>query len=389
MTNKGSGQAIGLMDTSFDNAKYEAPKPSKRKFLPWHRPRKHYVRKEQWQHQIEELANIGALEAQTLRYLGLPGTDLLDIRHFHKTLCVPKNLALYFLGFNNAAQSQHDDQIELNISLDEVRKMPRVDARSDVIQDDFCLLADDSSLAWSRVREYGPFNVVNIDLCNGFARHKPGTIDINYYNAIIRLMTLQAKQKQPWLLFLTTRTGKQDIHKDVLDILTDKYRSNLADCELFKEQSSIEFGIADEDELSKAVITPDGHLSVFLVALSKWMIGIGTVQQPPFAVTISSTLTYRIKHNAKHNDLVSIAFKFDPTFAAAPDPMGLAKVVDDLPTECKLASATVRHIKNRKCVDTILRDNPAIRSALVHETVELLKLARYDTSGFVDWLEAQ
>src|SRR5688572_2250608 len=129
-----------LMDDEFPLIAYEAPSREKKPFLPWHRPRKHFVRHEQWQQQIENLVDAGQVEDQTLRYLGLPGTDLLDIRHFHRTLCEPKDLMLRFLGFNTAAHPQDVGQTELNISLDEVRKLPRVDPRSDVIADDFCLL---------------------------------------------------------------------------------------------------------------------------------------------------------------------------------------------------------------------------------------------------------
>ena len=373
-------------DDIFPITAYEAPIREKKPFLPWHRPRKHFVRHEQWQQQIEKLVNEVALEQKTIRYLGLPGTDLLDIRHFHRTLCVPKDLTLRFLGFNTAAHPQDAGQTELNISLDEVLKMPRIDPLSNVIADDFCLLADESSLAWDRARDLGPFDVINIDLCDGFATHRPGTLDNNHYNAVSKLMALQAGKKQPWLLFLTTRTGLQDINAEVLNTLIEKYRRNLAECGSFKEKSSTDFGIANEADLLREVQTPDGHLSVFLVALCKWMIGIGVVQQPPFKVSVTSTLGYRVASEATHNDLVSIAFRFDPTFAAAPDPMGMARVEDPRPSECQLATATVRRVKNRKCVDTILRDDPGTMSSMVEATAELLALARYDVAEFRAWL---
>lgn len=373
-------------DGMFPITAYEAPSREKKPFLPWHRPRKHFVRHEQWQQQIEFLVNAGQLEHQTIRYLGLPGTDLLDIRHFHRTLCEPQELMLRFLGFNTAAHPQDAGQTELNISLDEVRKLPRIDPRSDVIADDFCFLADESSLAWNRAKDLGPFDVINIDLCDGFANHQPGTLDNNHYNAVNKLMTLQAGKKQPWLLFLTTRTGQQDINAEVLNAFIEKYRRNLADCVSFQEKSLTDFEIGNAGDLDKAVQTPDGHLSVFLVGLCKWMIGIGVGQQPPFNVTVTSVLGYRVLPEATHNDLVSIAFRFDPTFAAAPDSMGIAGVKDARPDECQLATATVRRVKNRKCVDTILRDDPAVMKNMVEATEELLALARYDIGEFRAWL---
>lgn len=348
----------GLMDDEFPITAYEAPSREKKPFLPWHRPRKHFVRHQQWQLQIDNLVKEVPLDQQTLRYLGLPGTDLLDIRHFHKTLCEPRELKLRFLGFNTAAHPQDAGQTELNISLDEVLKLPRIDPRSNVIADDFCLLADDSSLAWSHARDLGPFDVINLDLCDGFAKHRPDCLDNNHYNAVNKLMALQSGKKQPWLLFLTTRTGQQDINEAVLNTLIEKYRRNLAECVSFQEKSSTDFGIANDTDLLREVKTPDGHLSVFLVALCKWMIGIGVGQQPPFKVSVTSVHGYKVSPDATHNDLVSIAFRFDPTFAPAPDPMGIARVEDGRPNECQLATATVRRVKNRRCVDTILRDDP-------------------------------
>ncbi len=378
-----------MVDGIFPITAYEIPSRKAKEFLPWHRPRKHFVRQNQWQEQIEKLAKSGELEHGTIRYLGLPGTDLLDIRHFQRTLCEPYNLKLCFLGFNTAANPRDSGQTDLNISLDEVCKLRGIDSSSDVIPDDFCRLADGSSVAWSRAKKLGPFDVINIDLCDGFAIHQPGTLDNNHYNAVSKLMALQAGKKQPWLLFLTTRTGISDINHEVLTKLIERYRRNLAECVSFKERSEMDFRIATDYDLSQAVQTSKGHLSVFLVALCKWMIGIGVGQQPPFKVSVTSTLGYRVSPKATHNDLVSIAFRFDPTFAAAPDPMEIARVEDARPSECQLATAMVRRVKNLKCVDAILRDDHATNDCMVEATAELLALARYDIAEFRAWVQAQ
>ena len=377
----------GLMDDEIlPITAYEAPSRKEKLFSPWHSPRKQFVRHYQWHKQIETLVNDAQWEQQTLRYLGLPGTDLLDIRYFHNTLCEPKNLMLRFLGFNTAAHPQNESQTELNISLDEVRKLPRIDPRSDVIADAFCLLADDSSLAWNRARDIGPFDVINIDLCDGFAKHQPGSRDNNNYNAVHKLMALQSRNKQPWLLFLTTRTGQQDIHEDLLTMLINKYSRNLAECISFTKKSTIDFGIRNVAELRQAVQKPDGHFLVFLVGLCKWMIGIGVEQQPPFKVSVNSMLGYNIAPDTTHNDMVSIAFRFDPTFAVGTDPMRIAGGEDARPNECQLATRTLGRVKNKKCVDTILRGDAAVMTSMVEETEELLVQARYDTGEFRAWL---
>src|SRR5581483_595570 len=137
------GHAEGIFGTNL----YEAPVPPKRDFLPWHRPRKQFVRDRQWREQIDFLLNDIELEDNVLRYLGLPGIDLLDLRYFHSKLCEPKQIRLRFLGFNNSAHPTSELQPELNVSLDEVRRLSLVDPRSDVVWDDFARLANENSLA--------------------------------------------------------------------------------------------------------------------------------------------------------------------------------------------------------------------------------------------------
>jgi len=377
----------GLLDGMFPITEYQAPIRPKRDFLPWHRPRKQFVRQEQWQFQIQALINAPDFESQTLRYLGLPGSDLLDIRHFHENLCRPNHLELLYLGFNIAASPCNPGQTELNISIDEVSKLPGIDTRSTIIPDNFCLIANQRSIAWSRARKLGPFDVINLDLCDGFANHMPGSLDDNYYNAVANLMALQSGRNQPWLLFLTTRTGRQDINQDILKKFISMYLSNLSECASFKAKSQEDFGIASESDLLEVIKTPDGHLSVFLVALCKWMIGLGVGQRPPVRVSVTSTLGYRVSQHADHNDLISIALRFEPTFLAVADPTGIARAEATELDECRLATDIVRRIKNRKCVDTHLHANSDVMEEMVAATSELLELARYDIEEYRVWVQ--
>ena len=59
---------------------------------------------------------------------------------------------------------------ELNISLDEVRRLPRVDPMSDVIGDNFALVAKEDSLACRKTRELGPYDVINLDCATDLVR---------------------------------------------------------------------------------------------------------------------------------------------------------------------------------------------------------------------------
>lgn len=165
------------------NFQYGLQPTPKRAFAPWHRPRKQFVREQQWRNQIEKLLDEQPDPPKELAYLGLPGSDLLDIRYFHGEICQPRNLELRFLGFNT---SQHTSGagIDLNTSLAEVHDLESVHEASEVLRDDFRAIADDLSQAWSRTKRMGPFDVINLDLCDGFAKEPETSEQDTHYNAL-------------------------------------------------------------------------------------------------------------------------------------------------------------------------------------------------------------
>ena len=375
----------GHADSIFGAATYEASKPQKKEFLAWHKPRKQFVRHHQWRTQIEALLETFQPDGNLLKYFGLPGVDLLDLRYFHSHICDPKQLRLRFLGFNSGANPKSEMQTELNISIDEVRKLSTIDPLSEVIWDDFCLVANENSKAWSKAKALGPYDVINLDLCDGFGSHAPGVLDNTHYNAVQRLFSLQAKNRNPWLLFLTTRTGKQDIHADVLLLFLNKYVENLANCAAFREASTDQLAIADEAALKIAAETPNGHLAIFLVGLCKWMIGLAVAQQPPSRVEVKSVIGYRIDANTEHDDLVSLALKFEPTFTPVNDPMGLANLPLNLPNECDLSTKALKRLQKHKCADEILAADAALHAEMITATASLLVSARYDEIAYREW----
>src|ERR1700676_2295882 len=78
---------------------YDYALPSKKTFRPWHRPRKQFIRNDQWCHFTKVLIEEIQISDGSLTYFGLPGVDLLDLRCFSANVCEPKALKLRFLGF--------------------------------------------------------------------------------------------------------------------------------------------------------------------------------------------------------------------------------------------------------------------------------------------------
>lgn len=370
----------------FGTGSYAAAMPAKKAFKPWHKPRKQYVRDIQWRAQIEALLEESPPAGNTLRYLGLPGDDLLDLRYFHSEICEPRNIHLRFLGFNTSANPENEGQTDLNVSFDEVRKLSAVDPNSDIIWDDFKLIGNDNSTAWQKAKNLGPYDVINLDLCDGFGKHEPGRLDETYYAAINKLLSLQAHRMDSWLFFLTTRSEKRHVHPDLLKILIEKYLSNLRTYEAFKAASGDAFGITDKSTLSAAADTPEGHLAVLLVGLCKWFLGLATAYQPPWTVDVRSVIGYRVYAGAEHDDLISIALRFTPTFSPVIDPMGIANHAAAPPDEGNLAAEAVKEIEKRTCADDILTVDTTLQKRMTDVMADLLVQARYDADAYRSWL---
>jgi len=377
----------GFADGIVGITSYDVPGRQKKEFLPWHRPRKQLVRNWQWREQIEKLLDEGRHEGDTLLYLGLPGVDLLDLRYFHSQICEPRKRRLRFLGFNSGTNPASDDQTELNISLAEVQSLALIDPQSDVIVDDFRRMANENSIAWQRTLAVGPYHVINLDLCDGFGVQAPGVLEDTHYNAVNQLFSLQARSIHSWLLLLTTRVGKEDIHEEVLQRLLDKYVANLTTCPPFQAASEQYFEISDETSLREAEGTSRGLLDIFLVGLCKWLMGLAIIHQPRTKIEIRNVMGYRVATNAEHEDLISLAIRFSPIFTPVEDPIKLASQPGWVSNECKLAVRAVKRVGKLVDADAILAKDSVIREDMVRETSLLLELARYDISAYHQWLK--
>ena len=364
----------------FGDSEYAQPRTAPKEFKPWHKPRKQFVRREQWSALLQRLyKNRGP--GDPLRYLGLPGTDLIDLRYLHEQFCRDNNRQLCFLGFNTEAQPDSPAQVELNISLDEVSRLPNVDKQSAVLSDDFRLVGNENSLAWSHTRQLGPFDVVNIDLCDGLASDEPQN-DGSIYNALARLMAFQARNSNPWLLLITTRIGRGMFDADAEQQLISHFRENVANCEGFAEACE-QLLESDVESIDPATCSEVDLLNLMIVAIGKWLSKL-VQSQAPSRVELVSTQGYRVDPVAAQEDLVSLALRFEPVIAAPAD--ALSPTAPTPVDECAIAKAILRRSKSRLNVDKILEQQPDLLETLTNETAQLLALARYDGEAYRQWL---
>ncbi len=367
----------------FGTAEYEAPGPSTREFQPWHKPRKQFVRDKQWRKEIEELLAECDLNGEPLKYLGLPGDDLLDLRYFHATVCAKNDTKIRFLGFNNNVRPNADGQTAAEISLQEVKSLPSIHEQSEVIWDDFADISRESSTAYKKAFALAPYHIVNLDLCDGFGKHRPGKKHSNY-DALHHLVSYQKFSKTPWLLFLTTRIDIDSIDDALIDNLSKKINSNLMSCRSFLETLRHEFLVDSEAELSRACADPRRVSPIFTIGLLKWI--IARSYEYKFKCIVRSIYNYRVNPNSQDDDLSSIAIKFMPIIRVGVDPDGLASGTEDAGVECRLATNAAKRVSKRLPVDNYLLQNVQALKESTIVTKDLLEQSRYDTSDYDSWL---
>src|SRR5471030_409582 len=360
-------QALDDMDDHSDifgnDLEYVAKDLRKKKdFKPWHRPRKQFVREEQWCTAISNLADAIDFDSRALRYIGLPGDELFDLRTIHEIVCKPRDLRLRFLGFNNAAANEDgDDGFELDLSTVEVKTLVGVDGQSKVMPDDFKSLGVRNSMAWINARQIGHFDVINVDLCDGLFTSKPGVTSDSYYNAIKELISFQSRRADPWLLFLTTRVGSNDVHANTVSLLRECLDSNIKTCPQFVKETQKHLGFSSIEEIDTLLKDPKGFSDIFSTGISKWLIGLGMTTNPKWKVSLVSLWNYTVFPQSEHPDLISAIYEFSLIEMPAEDKVGLVLAqkapAPKPPTECSLAAEVVPFVANTMNVDGYLEEN--------------------------------
>ena len=383
MTEATQHEGDDLVAGIFAAAGYEPGTPPKREFQPWHRPRKQFVRREQWTPLLKKLYD-GRPDADPIRYLGLPGVDLIDLRYLYDEVCRVVERPLRFLGFNTEAQPGSTAQIELNLSLDEVRHLPHVDPSSDVIHDDFRRLAAPTSIAWNRAVRLGPFDVVNVDLCDGVASDPP-YLEGSMYAALARLAALQARNHQPWLLLITTRIARGLFDRAAETSLVELFSANVEQCGESFVIACAELLKGDPSTIDPSSCSEPDYLCLMIVALGKWLSAL-VQAHGPHEVELASTQGYRVEPGAPCEDLVSLAMRFTPVIAASANP--LAPQPPAVIDECETAVGIAKRASARKNLDDILARECDLHEALILETETLLRAARYDVAEYRPWLHS-
>ena len=373
----------GVAEEMIGDSEYVRPETAPKDFKPWHKPRKQFVRREQLAAELQRLYETREAP-DPLRYLGLPGTDLLDLRYLYEQLCRESGRPLFFIGFNSQARDGTAEHLELGVSLHEIHRLPNVDHQSEVLPDDFRLVGDRQSVAWKRTSEVGPFDVVNIDLCDGIASDPPHRSN-SMYRAFDELMRIQSQSLKPWLLLVTTRIGRNSFDPDAQDRIVNLFSRNIHDCDGFS-QEWIELRKYDVQSVEVESCGEAVLLDLMTVAIPKWLSALVQAHRPS-RVRLMSTLGYQIFPKASVADLISIALLVEPVDTTSTD--ALSPSPPHREDECHTALAILRQSMDRRNVDSILRQETDLHESLIGETERLLEGARYNVVDYRPWLLLQ
>ncbi|MEM9944053.1 MAG: hypothetical protein AAF939_21030 [Planctomycetota bacterium] len=385
-----------------------------RKFAPWHKVRKEFVRREQWNKFIvryavkylkrelqdaesdsewsvdDEVEIPESVEInQPLKCLVIPGDDLLDIRSLHRDT---ESIQCYirYLGFNQGHGSDQTDA-KVHVAHNDVTSSSRVSNDSIVLHDPFQLVGNRNSQAYRYVKELGPFHVVNLDLCDSLFPNKEGDIQA-YLTGLHSIAEYQMKEMAtPWLLFLTTEVAPGEANAEQFDMLCRPTKENLQHTSFQEALSELipSGAIAAGQQVDLGLMNETQIIDLFGVAIGKALLSFCSSAGQTWKIEMRGSHVYSINPE-KRVSMLSLAFQFTPIPLPPQDATGLSNLQLNSPRafdEAELASKLVRSVKKISDIDSILALDPELYSGLLESSADLLQSAGYDRDAYVRWVE--
>jgi len=382
--------------------------PPRTEFLPWHKVRKQYIRRYQWNalmmrnvkdawradlQKPSTTARQGRstmLVTKPLSCLVIPGNHLLDVRSMW-TEIGPLDCFIRYLGFNER-QGSEEMGTDVHIANNAVTSLEGVVSDSQVVKDRFEAIIG-NTIAYKNLRAYGPYHVVNLDLCGSMFPNTAKSVE-PYYSALNRLLTYQFEtQKVPWLLFITTMVEPAVVDEEWMRKLCKPTGDNFAaHPDFFEKLLALCPGAILDDGKSGNVniggLSDEVLIRLFGVALGKWLLRLGQAASPKW--TIAMRRSYRYLINAEKGAvMLSLAFELTPNFAPPVDATGMSKLQvtpKQFPSELDSAIKLAESVANIADVDGKLSEDGEMRTALMGEAADLLESAGFDRNAYIKWV---
>ncbi|MBY6385364.1 hypothetical protein F6X56_13865 [Rhodococcus erythropolis] len=360
-------------------------RPARQNFEAWHRPRKQYVREKQWGNCIIDC--LSEWDGKNpIRYFGLPGVDLTDIRYLVQSVCKVHNRKLYFLGMEAAAHPGSDLRARLEIGLHEVKGEKSVDSSSDVVIDSLESLGNDNSKAWSTVRAGEPFDILNIDLCDGVLKRSSDSSP-TIYNALHQLMGFQSKRTKPWLLFLTTVLDEESVDKEVLEKLLERLEEASSSCANIVDWSVGNSSLPIWNRWSEW--TDDEHsLTSTSASIYNWLV-LNANSSTQHKANLRAAFAYKTTESAVNHNMISLAIRFKPFGSvSAQDPAGLSQLSPDPPIDmCATLEQFFSKFRSRTDLDDKMIQDSDLKTKMENNLMSLFSWDESERGNYLNWVK--
>lgn len=371
--------------------------PKKLEFAPWHKPRKQYVRKFQWVHHargiIAQLRQAGKLDhGAPLKYLTLPGPDLLDVRLL-ADVCSDEEIPLQYTGFCHTSESDAE-RLRRNIHQFSIEHEERITRGSEVHTARIEDVAVRRSEAETLMQRNGPFDIINLDACSPIANDNHERTD-RLIDAVRKIVQFQLnKSRQPWMLYLTTPFQTDSVSNQSLEALHAQITENAQNDEDFAAELSVYFRDGEsigEYLVRTAQLNGNDFVASVTLGLSKWFVHLAT--QANYSVKKLEGYCYSLfAEEPFEPNMISVCYLFLPDEIPILDGTGLTPndegEVGVAPISDHLRA--LRRSLNLTNLDDLMLAESDTRTSMINETKDLLRSAGYNvddpTDGYEAWL---
>lgn len=371
--------------------------PEPLRFAPWHKPRKQYVRKHQWIHHansiISKLKEDGWLEESVpLKYLTLPGPDLLDVK-LMADVCSDHDIDLHYTGF---CYVQETEAVRLRRNSQQfgLDRGDQIREGSGVHISRLEEISTNNSEARTLMERGGPYSIINIDACEPIAsddKNQTGRL----VDAIKTIVQYQMDvNRQPWMLYLTTPVQTDSVSAEALLALHDQVHRNVRSDADFAAELMQQFSDGEEvEQYLERVSKADGleFVQTITLGISKWLVHLA--EQANFKVKKLPAVCYSMfRREPFLPNMISTCYLFLPCPIQLFDQTGLTQNVT-LEQGTPPISDHIRALRKSIGIENLddkLVNDAELKQQMINETKSLLSAVGYDVdndrSGYDSWL---
>lgn len=375
--------------------------PSPLAYAPWHKPRKQFVRIEQWLRHTSGLVDF-LIEKQhfeggvPFKYMTLPGPDLLDIQ-LVRDVCSDKGIKLHFTGFCSASEEE-ETRLRKNVSQFSYDFSTDVAEGSQITPAKLEDIVVRGSDAHTSLERGGPFDVINIDACKPLLRQ--GTnIAGRLIDAVRSIIQYQVSNRaMPWVILLTTPIQVEDIANDSKESIYNEITLNTERDEEFSDALAqhIAEGEGLEEFLSRlGRVNGIDFIRIITLGISKWFLHLG--EQANFRVKKMNGYCYSMFREEPFDpNMISVCYLFEPQPVELEDGTGLTSNTPANEGGTPPKSDHIRALEKSfgmEDVDVKMAENHEQYENLIVQSMDILRAVGYPVDdpekGYRIWLEQE